>query len=159
MNGDVLITLGFGIALAVSAGLAGRSPVPRLSTAAVAALGAGWAVSVVTAPILDGNRDFVMVYAAMDASFGATAAILWFYRRNLWLIVLSLLFFVQCFLHVQYLDGQFGSTRAYQIWTNVFLGLQIITVSTPGGWHVVRDIYDALLPGARGRAGDGAPHG
>lgn len=161
MNEAIIATAAFGLALAFTAGTAGRSPTKGLSTLATGALGVGWALAVITSPIAATNHEVMLSWAALDLVFGVSAAVIYYFKRHAWLIVLAFLYFGQCFLHVQYWTGHIPepSLLNYQRWVNVVLAAQIACVATPGAWHVARDLLDAVFPGPRRRAGDRAQRG
>jgi len=148
-----IVGVGFGLALAAAATLAGKSPTRSLSTACVAMLGVGWVVAVVTAPMAGFNDEIMLSWAVLDATFGATCMALWVRSRKTWLILIVLLYFAQSFLHVQYWTGNIPapSLYNYQLWVNIILAAKIWCAAWPGAENVASRVLDRAFPVPRAR--------
>lgn len=149
----------FGIALALAAAAAaqarkeperpGRMSERELSTLCVGLLGIGWALAVITAPIAVQYPEALLSWAALDTVCGTVVVLLWVRHLKPWLILLGMLYFGQCFLHVQYWTGSIPEMRVYQLWVNLLLVAQIWCAAWPGAENVAVRVLDRVLPAPR----------
>ena len=90
--------------------------------------------------------ESMALYPVVDAFAGATAFVAWRTRRAWWKLALVGLFLGQCTLHAAFWLAwpQDGSLYQYVLTNNVLFIAELITVSVPGGAHVLGRIVDRL---------------